>query len=171
MDLTLILGGIASGKSAFAETVVTRAGLPRVYLATAQAFDDEMRAKLDRHRARRGPDWQTIEDPLDAAARLSEMTPGRIVLLDCATMWLSNHMLADSDVEKERARLLSALAQCPAPVVVVSNEIGLSGIAENALARRFANEQGRLNQSLAEQASRVTFVAAGLPLALKGPLP
>jgi adenosylcobinamide kinase/adenosylcobinamide-phosphate guanylyltransferase len=170
-QLTLILGGIASGKSAHAEMLATRSGLPRLYLATAQPFDDEMRAKIARHRDQRGPGWTTIEAPLDAAAALRAAPPGHVVLLDCATLWLSNHMLAGHDIATHRADLLTALAACASPVLVVSNEVGLAGIPENALARRFANEQGRLNQALAALADAVVLVTAGLPLILKGTAP
>lgn len=168
-QLTLVIGGIASGKSAFAEGLVRQSGRPRIYLATAQAGDAEMRAKIARHRDARGAGWQTIEEPLAAAARLRRIAPGQCVLFDCATLWLSNHLLAENDLEAEVETLLGALAECPADVVVVSNEVGLSGVPANALARRFANAQGRLNQAIAARAARVILVTAGLPVTLKGP--
>lgn len=168
-QLTLVLGGIASGKSAHAEALIRAMGKPLIYLATAQALDGEMRAKVNRHRARRGPaGWQTVEEPLQVAPWLRTAPADHAVLLDCATMWLSNHLLADHDLEAEMTGLLDGLADCPATVVIVSNEVGLSGVPENALARRFANAQGRLNQSLAARADHVVLVSAGLPLTLKG---
>lgn len=170
-ELTLVLGGAASGKSTFAESLVVQSGQNRVYLATAQAFDDEMQAKVARHRQMRGDGWQTIEAPLDPGSPLHDIAADQVVLLDCATMWLSNHLLAESDLEQARDTLLASLAACPAPVVVVSNEVGLSVVPENPLARRFREAQGRLNQTLAARAGLVVNVVAGLPQVLKGHLP
>lgn len=167
-QLTLVLGGIASGKSAHAEALVHATDRPMIYLATAQAGDAEMQAKIARHRAARGDGWQTIEEPLAVADCLGTAPTGHIILFDCATMWLSNHLLAGRDPATGQATLLDALTACRSDVVIVSNEVGLSGVPENALARRFANAQGRLNQSLAAQADRVVLVTAGLPLTLKG---
>lgn len=169
--LTLVLGGAASGKSVFAEGLVLRAGRAPVYLATAEAFDDEMRAKLAQHRARRAAVWRTVEAPRDPAAALAAMTAGDVVLLDCATMWLSNHILAESDLAQAEAALFAALDACAAPVVVVSNEVGLSVVPDNALARRFQSAQGALNQRLAARAGLVINVIAGLPMVLRGTLP
>ncbi|MBE0452752.1 bifunctional adenosylcobinamide kinase/adenosylcobinamide-phosphate guanylyltransferase [Roseovarius autotrophicus] len=169
--LTLVLGGAASGKSAFAEALVLRSGAAPVYLATAEAHDAEMRAKLARHRTRRGTAWRTVEAPRDLAPALGGMTGEEVVLLDCATMWLSNHLLAESDLAQAESALFAALDACHAPVVVVSNEVGLSVVPENALARRFRDAQGGLNQRLAARAGLVIMVAAGLPLVLKGTLP
>ncbi len=166
--LTLVLGGAASGKSAFAEGIILASGRPRIYLATAHAFDDEMRTKLTRHRQRRGPDWRTIEAPLDLGPALAIASDRDAVLLDCITLWLSNHLLADHDLETAQASLFSALDSCAAPVVMVSNEVGLSVVPENALARRFREAQGRLNQRLAARADLVVNVIAGLPQVLKG---
>ncbi|MDU8928817.1 bifunctional adenosylcobinamide kinase/adenosylcobinamide-phosphate guanylyltransferase [Alisedimentitalea sp. MJ-SS2] len=167
MQLTLVLGGIASGKSAQAEALVRAANLPMIYLATAQARDAEMKAKIERHQTTRGPGWKTIEEPLNIADALRNAPADHAILFDCATMWLTNHLLADHDLAAEREGLLSALAACPSQVVVVSNEVGLSGVPDNALARRFANEQGHLNQALAEQAACVIVVTAGLAQTLK----
>lgn len=168
--LTLVMGGAASGKSAWAETLVMRSDRPRVYVATAQAFDDEMRAKIDAHRRARGAGWRTVEAPLDPGPALAGIAAGDIVLIDCATMWLSNHMLAGHDLDAAEAALMTALATCPAPVVIVSNEVGLSVVPDNPLARRFQGAQGRLNQHLAARADLVVQVIAGLPQVLKGAL-
>ena len=165
---TLVLGGAASGKSAFAENLIFQTDRPRVYVATSQAWDDEMRQKIADHQTQRGPDWRTIEEPVDIAAALSGVAPHEAVLIDCATLWLTNVMLGDYDLGTETDRLMSALAGCPAPVVIVSNETGLGIIPDNKLARDFRNAQGRLNQTLAAQADAVVFVAAGLPLVMKG---
>ncbi len=169
-DLTLVLGGAASGKSAFAEGLVLQSGRARAYLATAQMFDDEMRAKVARHQTMRGGGWRTIEAPLDLTPALNSARAVEAVLLDCATMWLSNHMLAENDLAEAEAALIIALAHCAAPVVVVSNEVGQSVVPENALARRFREAQGRLNQRLAAEAGLVVNVIAGLPQVLKGRL-
>lgn len=167
--LTLITGGAKSGKSRFAEGLTTGADR-RIYIATAQVWDEEMRAKIDAHRADRGTGWTTIEAPRDIGAALSGVKPGDVVLLDCATMWLTNVMLAETDLTAEVDRLLAALAASPAHVVVVTNELGWSIVPDNALARRFRDAQGRLNQHLAERAGLVVAVISGLPLVLKGAL-
>lgn len=169
--LSLVIGGARSGKSALAERLVTATGRPRRYIATAEAWDDEMRARIAQHRADRGAGWITAEAPLDLCAALAAAAPGEAVLVDCATLWLTNHLLAEHDLEAEATSLLTALAACPAPVVMVSNEVGWSIVPENALARRFRDAQGRLNQRLATQAGLVVAVMAGLPLVLKGTLP
>lgn len=169
--MTLVLGAAASGKSAFAETLVKGSGRPCLYLATAMAHDEEMRARLAHHKARRGADWRTVEEPLDPGRALANISGDQAVLLDCATMWLSNHLLADNDLTEAMAGLIAGLALCAAPVVVVSNEVGASVVPDNALARRFRDEQGKLNQTLAAQAGLVVQVIAGLPLVLKGTLP
>lgn len=169
--LTLVLGGAGSGKSLWAENLVTRAAAHRIYLATARAWDDEMRKKVDQHRIQRGPDWTTIEAPLNISAALAKAAPEQVVLLDCATMWLSNHLLDGNDLGIEEPAFLAALSACKAPVVVVSNEVGMSIVPENALARQFREAQGQLNQKLAAQADLVVAVMAGLPLSLKGTLP
>jgi len=165
--LTLITGGAKSGKSRFAERLVTESGLRRLYLATAQVWDAEMRVKVDAHLADRGPGWHTLEAPRDIAAALHEVGPADAVLLDCATMWLTNVMLAEQDVPAACAVFVQAMADCAAPVVVVSNEVGQGIVPDNALARRFRNAQGALNQAIAGQADRVVAVMAGLPLVLK----
>lgn len=145
-------------------------GRAPVYIATAQAWDDEMRARIAEHRARR-TEWRTIEAPRDIASALARAGPGDAVLLDCATLWLTNAMLAGEDLAAAQDDLCTALAACPAPVVVVTNEVGLSIVPENALARAFRDVQGRLNQRLAAQAGLAVAVWAGLPLVLKGRLP
>lgn len=170
-SLSLILGGARSGKTSFAESLVRADGRRPVYLATAQAFDDEMRARIAAHRDERGTGWTTIEEPMDPARALGGLTDGDAVLLDCATLWLSNLVLADRDPAPEVARLLQVAGRCPAPIVIVSNEIGMGVVPDNALARRFRDIQGRLNQDVAARADLVVAVMAGLPLTLKGVLP
>ncbi len=169
--LSLVVGGARSGKSRLAERLVTGTGRRRHYIATAQAWDDEMRAKIAAHRADRGADWLTHEAPRDLGAVLADVPAGDVVLLDCATLWLTNVVLAEADVTAECAGLLVALAGCKAPVVVVSNEVGWGIVPDNALARAFRNHQGRLNQQIAAEAGLVLGVMAGLPMMLKGALP
>lgn len=169
--LTFILGGAASGKSKIAENLVISTGRPRVYLATAQAFDDEMKTKVAAHLAQRGSDWTTIEEPVDVASRLTERDTDQILLLDCVTLWLSNIILAERDEAADSAALMKALGDAPCPVVVVSNEVGLGIVPDNALSRRFRGAQGQLNQALAAQAGLVVNVVAGLPQILKGTWP
>jgi len=167
--LALILGGARSGKSHFAENLITRASQPALYLATAQVRDDEMRARIVAHRARRSALWTTIEEPLELVNRLLECAQGsQPILVDCLTLWLANLMAAESDIGFETERLLAALPQMKAPVIMVANEVGLGIVPENELARRFRDHAGRLHQKLAALADRVVFMAAGLPLTLKG---
>ena len=168
--ITLVLGGAASGKSAFAENLVFQSGKPRHYWATSQVFDDEMAEKVRLHLAQRGADWTTVEEPQDAAAALAGVGAGDILLMDCATMWLTNHLLAENDLTLATDQLLAAFADCPAEIIVVSNETGMGIVPENALARRFREAQGRLNITLAARADRVVQVVAGLPNVLKGSL-
>lgn len=168
--VTLVLGGARSGKSAHAEALVESQPGPCLYLATAEPHDAEMAERIAAHRARRGTRWRTLEEPLELAAALAEGAPADgAVLVDCLTLWLSNLMAAGRDPAGEARRLVAALPGVAAPVVFVSNEVGLGIVPDNPLARRFRDEAGRLNQAVAAAAGRVVFVAAGLPLVLKEP--
>ncbi|MES0826310.1 bifunctional adenosylcobinamide kinase/adenosylcobinamide-phosphate guanylyltransferase [Ruegeria sp. SCP11] len=170
-DLTFVLGGAASGKSAFAEQLVVSAKKKRVYLATSQVFDDEMRDKVQRHISQRGAGWTTVEAPFDLGPALGDLTPEDVCLIDCATMWLTNHLLVENDLEQAQVDLLQVLKSCRAPVVIVSNEVGHGIVPDSALSRQFREAQGRLNIALASQADLVVQVTAGLPLVLKGQMP
>jgi len=165
--LTFVLGGARSGKSRYAESVITALPPPWVYVATAESRDEEMAERIGAHRSRRGPRWQTIEAPRDLAAALDacKTVP---VLIDCLTLWLSNLMLAEADIDAETARLEAALAAAMAPVVLVANEVGYGIVPDYPLGRRFRDLQGILNQRVAARADRVVLVVAGLPLAVKG---
>lgn len=169
--LSLILGGARSGKSTLAEAWVAaeaeRSGVRALYLATGRAWDDEMRERIDIHQSRRGSLWETIEEPLAVAELLPALPPGRPILLDCLTLWLTNQMLENRDAAAESEKLVAALGRAPGPVVCVSNEVGLGLVPETPLGRAFRDEQGRLNQRVAAAAQRVVFTAAGLPLTLK----
>lgn len=167
---TLILGGARSGKSRFGEDLAAQSGLDLVYVATATAFDDEMHHRIAEHRARRDARWRTVDAALDLAEAIeAETGPGRTVLVDCLTLWLSNLMLAERPVEPAVDALLAALSRASGPVILVSNEVGSGIVPENALARAFRDHQGRLNQQVAALATRVTLVVAGLTLDLKLP--
>jgi adenosylcobinamide kinase/adenosylcobinamide-phosphate guanylyltransferase len=166
--VTLVLGGARSGKSRHAEAMVESRPGASVYLATAQAGDSEMAARIAAHRARRGGRWSTVEEPLDVVAALSGACgPDRAVLVDCLTLWLSNLLGAERPVGIECGRLLAALPELAGPVVFVSNEVGQGVVPDNALARAFVDHAGRLHQDLAAAAQRVVFMTAGLPHELK----
>ncbi|MFM2356534.1 MAG: hypothetical protein RLZZ528_2270 [Pseudomonadota bacterium] len=170
--LALFLGGARSGKSRLAERYLRAAPGPCHYIATAETLDAEMAARVARHRVDRGGDWVTHEVPLDLAEVLPRLPEGAQVLVDCATLWLSNHLLRGSDLDAECARLMTALATCPARrIAIVSNEVGWGIVPDNALARAFRDAQGRLNQQLAAASGLVVGVMAGLPLVLKGQAP
>jgi adenosylcobinamide kinase / adenosylcobinamide-phosphate guanylyltransferase len=166
-----VVGGARSGKSGLAERLACATGRPRRYVATAEAWDDEMRTRIAQHRHDRGTGWTTVEAPRDLCGALATANPSDVVLVDCATLWLTNHLLAGHDTEEESRQLLRALSSCPVPVIIVSNEVGWGIVPDNALARRFRDAQGRLNQQLAAQAGLVIGVMAGLPMVLKGSLP
>ena len=166
--VTLVLGGARSGKSGHAEALAEAAAAERLYLATGTAGDAEMAERIARHRARRGEGWTTCEEPLDLADALAAQSRAdRPVLVDCLTLWLANLLFAERDPVRETRRLIDALPGLAGPVVFVSNEVGLGIVPDNALARLFRDEAGRLNQAVAAAADRVVFVAAGLPLVLK----
>ena len=165
--VTLVLGGARSGKSLYAENLLnTHAN--KIYLATAAAGDTEMAARIEEHRLRRGPDWETVEEPLDLAAWLAGHSKGETpVLVDCLTLWLSNIMAAGREVKTDIDALIDGLGSCAAPVVLVSNEVGLGIVPDNALARAYMDNAGRLNQAVAAAADRVVVMHAGLAHVLK----
>lgn len=166
-SLTFVLGGARSGKSRHAEDLVRRHPSPWRYIATAEALDDEMAARVAEHRARRPEGWLTAEAPLELADALAAAPSGQPVLVDCLTLWLSNLLLAGRDPDVESRRLTAVLAAPRGPWVAVSNEVGFGIVPDNALARRFRDAAGRLNQTVAAAAGEVFLVAAGLPLRLK----
>ncbi|WP_425051393.1 bifunctional adenosylcobinamide kinase/adenosylcobinamide-phosphate guanylyltransferase [Psychromarinibacter sp. S121] len=167
----LVLGGSRSGKSFLAERLVTGLQAPWTYLASAQAYDIEMSDRISTHKARRGADWRTIEEPKKISETLGTLPSDARVLFDCASLWLTNHLLGESDLGAETDRLLTSLSSFGGTLVTVSNEVGSGIVPENALARRFSDAQGLLNQRLAADADLVVLVVAGLPLVLKGALP
>ncbi len=167
MSIYLVLGGVRSGKSRYAEQILTGCPVPFRYLATGQAWDDEMRERIAAHRQRRDGRWQTVEVPVRLAAALDE-AGDHPVLVDCLTLWLANLLLGEHDVEHAVSALMAALARRRAPTVLVGSEVGMGIVPENALARRFRDEAGLLHQRVAAVADRVVLVVAGLPLVIKG---
>ena len=166
--VTLVLGGMRSGKSRHAERLVLASGREAVYVATAEALDDEMAARIAEHRARRGGAWRTVEAPLDLVAVLRrECADGRAVLVDCLTLWLTNLMVHDRSVGGETARLIEALPGLPGLLVLVSNEVGQGIVPADPMARAFIDHAGRLHQGIAELADAVVLMTAGLPHRLK----
>ena len=170
MSRTLILGGARSGKSRHAEQLAMQSGLAVSYIATAIAGDDEMRARIARHRDDRPASWRTIEEPQALARVLREQSAvDRCVLVDCLTLWLA-HLLGEDEAiyVQEREALLQTLPELPGPIILVSNETGLGVVPLGELTRRFVDEAGRLHQQLAARCERVIFCVAGLPMNLKG---
>ena len=165
---TLVLGGARSGKSTFAERLLRDSGLPCTFIATATAGDEEMRERIARHRAERDKSWRTIEEPLALAEVLARESAAECaILVDCLTLWLSNMMHADCNVETETESLLAAIGGTRSLLVLVSNEVGLGIVPDTPLGRRFRDAQGRLNQKVAAAVPNVVLLAAGLPLWLK----
>jgi adenosylcobinamide kinase/adenosylcobinamide-phosphate guanylyltransferase len=164
--LTLVIGGARSGKSRYAENLITALPPPWIYIATAEACDAEMTERIAHHRARRDSRWTTIEAPRDLSTTLAAQSMP--VLIDCLTLWLSNLLLSNADVDAEVERFDGVLAKARTAIVLVANEVGLGIVPENALARRFRDLQGLLNQRIAARVDRVVLLVAGIPLTIKG---
>jgi adenosylcobinamide kinase / adenosylcobinamide-phosphate guanylyltransferase len=165
--LTFVLGGARSGKSRYAEGLITALPPPWIYVATAEPGDEEMAARIKSHRERRDGQWRTIEAPRELAKTLSACGDAPVVV-DCLTLWLSNLMLAEANIEEETAQLEKALTAIRVPLVLVANEVGSGIVPSYPLGRRFRDMQGMLNQRIAARAGRVILMVAGLPLVLKG---
>ena len=164
-----VLGGARSGKSAFAERLAHQAGLERHYIATGQAYDDEMRERIARHQEDRGAHWVTHEVPLDLTGKLAAIDAAeRVVLVDCLTLWVTNLMMDGTDIDAPGAELAALLPRLRGTVILVSNEVGFGIVPENRMAREFRDHAGRLHQAIAAVADDVFLVAAGLPLRMKG---
>lgn len=167
-EAVLVVGGVRSGKSAHAQTLAEKHHGPLAYVATAQAFDEEMANRIARHQADRGPRWCTFEAPLELPAMLENIGPDYgAVLVDCLTLWLSNIMLAERNVAIAGDELVQAITRCPRPVVLVANEVGMGIVPTNALARAFRDEAGMLNQKIARHCCSVVLTVAGIPLQIK----
>ncbi|MEO0882630.1 MAG: bifunctional adenosylcobinamide kinase/adenosylcobinamide-phosphate guanylyltransferase [Pseudomonadota bacterium] len=164
-----ILGGARSGKSRRALALAESIGAARIFIATAEAWDDEMAERIARHQAERGPGWSTRETPLDLVVEFGRLDAQiDVCVVDCLTLWLSNLMHHGRDLEIETKRLCKAISASEIPIILVSNEVGLGIVPETPIGRAFRDAQGRLNQAVAHVCDRVEFVAAGLPLTLKG---
>ena len=182
MTTTLILGGARSGKSAYAEKLALESGKEVIYIATASAGDGEMAQRIEKHRADRPAIWTTVEEPIMLAAAIDKWSaPGRLLLVDCLTLWLTNLIFSvDQDCPEvgvidlppvfyeQSDALLTALHEAKGDVVLVSNEVGMGIVPYGALSRCFADEAGRLNQAVAAACDRALFIVAGMPLTLKG---
>ena len=171
MGFTFLFGGVRSGKSRLAVELAEASGKPVAFLATAEPGDEEMAERIRRHVAKRPPDWVTIEAPLDLSAAILQIPEGTFVVLDCLTLWVSNLLVADRDLQVEglAARVAAQLATLSAGVVVVSNEVGMGIVPANPLARSYRDLMGTVNASFAAAADTVVFVAAGRPLVLGEP--
>jgi len=165
--LTLVLGGARSGKSRYAQTLAMASPPPWIFIATAEAGDEEMRARIDAHRRMRGEGWLTTEAPVDLAAAVSEAPESVPLLIDCLTLWLSNLMLGDHDVDAAMAAFEHALGAREALTIAVANEVGLGIVPETPLGRAFRDRAGALNQRLAAKADSVVLMVAGLPMTVK----
>jgi len=174
-NVHLILGGARSGKSAFAEKLATESGFPVTYIATAQVYDNEFGQRVEHHKNRRPAHWQTIEQPFNLGQSLQEHAAvGKCVIVDCLTLWLAQCICPDCERPEnlnwpdERHALLRELDNLPGMILLVSNEVGMGIVPLGEINRQFQDEQGRLNQAIAQIAGKVSFIAAGLPLTLKG---
>jgi adenosylcobinamide kinase / adenosylcobinamide-phosphate guanylyltransferase len=163
-----VLGGARSGKSRYAQARAEALGLKPIYIATAQAFDQEMADRIARHQDDRGPDWETVEAPLNPASVIAARSaPDTVLLVDCLTLWTTNLILGDLPCGEAAQALVEAVCDARGPVILVANETGLGIVPDNALARRFRDEAGLINQRVAAAVEEVQFLAAGLPLRLK----
>jgi len=172
--IIFITGGARSGKSSFALSLSPVAySLSKAYIATAQALDEEMKERIERHKRERGNDWYAVEEPIDIVRALDELREYPVILIDCLTLWISNLILNNLDLEKEIKRFLdaiksSAISHQPSALLIVSNEVGMGIVPENELARRFRDLAGMLNQKVAEIADEVYLMVSGIPLKIKG---
>ncbi len=174
-NVQLILGGARSGKSAYAEKLATESGLPVTYIATAQVYDAEFGQRVSHHKVRRPAHWSTVEQPFNLADTLQAYAAtGQCVIVDCLTLWLAQCICPDCERpqhiswQNEHRALLNILPSLPGMIILVSNEVGMGIVPLGEINRQFQDEQGRLNQSVAQIAGKVSFIAAGLPLMLKG---
>ena len=168
-QIVFVLGGARSGKSRYAESMIVSSGLPKLYLATATAGDEEMQRRIADHQSRRGEQWATIEEPLDIASVLgAHAAIDKAILIDCLTLWLTNLMMANRDIGVEVDRLVQTVQSAKGLIVFVSNEVGLGIVPIDAMSRAFVDHAGRLHQDIAAIADQVTMVTAGIPHHLKG---
>ena len=163
----LVTGGARSGKSVFAEKRTKQLGSSLIYIATSEVIDSEMRKRVEEHQARRGSEWQTLHAPINLTEALIETDGKGPCLVDCVTFWLNNLIFHDEDIDAATKELITVLNERSDPVVLVTNEVGSGIIPENALARRFCDEAGRLNQTISQIADEVYVSISGIPLQIK----
>ena len=172
METTFVIGGCRSGKSSHAQTLAEKIPGQKLYIATCVPLDDEMCARAEQHQQQRGPDWETLEEPVGLAASIRDNCEKfRVILVDCLTLWTSNILLSTAGkpgLEKECAALTESLTASGCPVILVSNEVGAGIVPENELARLYRDEAGRVNQQIAKAADQVIWMVAGIPVAIKG---
>ena len=168
-EITFVLGGARSGKSQFAEQLCQEKSKERIYIATAQAYDHEMKSRISIHQHRRDQTWRTVDCPIELPKVISELNmPDGAVLVDCLTLWTTNIMLGERDIAADTAALITALKNASCPIILVANEVGLGIVPDNKMGRDFRDHAGRVNQAVAAASDQVYFIAAGLPLKLKG---
>ncbi|MET0248395.1 MAG: bifunctional adenosylcobinamide kinase/adenosylcobinamide-phosphate guanylyltransferase [Sphingobium sp.] len=167
MTSLFVLGGARSGKSRYAQMRAEQTGLDRIFIATAQAYDGEMEDRIAHHRDERGDGWHTVEVPLDLTAAIRDQEDGAVLLIDCLTLWTSNLLLAGHDALDAVPDLIEAIGEAAGPIILVSNEVGLGIVPDNALARRFRDMAGIVNQRVAAAVGEVQFLVSGLPLRVK----
>lgn len=166
--IKFIIGGTRSGKSEYAESIANASGCELIYIATASAGDSEMSERIKKHKERRGKNWQTIEEEIDISVIIKQSSNQKLILIDCLTLWISNLLHYNLDIEVETEKLLNALKTTKSDIILVSNEVGQGIIPDNALARKFVDEAGILHQKIAKIAHEVFFVTAGIPTKIKG---
>ena len=167
--ITLVIGGARSGKSGFALSGASAVNGNKAYVATAQAFDEEMKERIEKHRRERSSDWQTFEEPLALSGLLNKIgTEYDAIIVDCLTLWLSNQMMKNRDVMPEFEKFLSSIKSCRGHIFLVSNEVGMGIVPGDAMSRRFRDLAGTINRRMAETADTVFLVTAGIPLKIKG---
>ena len=174
-DISLVLGGARSGKSGYAEKLATNTALPVTYIATAQVYDDEFKARIQHHKDRRPANWALVEEPHHLSDMLARVAaPNQCVIVDCLTLWLAQWICADckppsnKSWQSERDAFLKLLPNLAGTIILVSNEVGMGIVPLGEINRQFQDEQGRINQAIAAIANKVSFIAAGLPIMLKG---
>ena len=168
MTKALILGGVRSGKSAYAETLAIATHRPKLYIATARRTDSDMNARIDQHIIRRGATWETLEEPTELARHLRDPNwNNHVILVDCLTLWVSNLMEKNEDILRYRNELCEAVRESNASIIMVTNEVGFGGVPMHPVSRQFADEAGLLHQALAQVCDTVAMIVAGLPMILK----
>ena len=167
MTISFFIGGARSGKSKMAEMHTLKLGKRATYIATCEVFDEEMAVRVKEHQERRGENWSTLVTPLYLAREIKNIEPTNPILIDCFTLWLSNHLLKKNDLEKKIDELADVLENSKSNIVLVSSEVGTGIVPDNALARKFRDNAGLMNQKIASVSDQVYWVVAGIPTQIK----